>query len=239
MSMIQTEQLAKELTYMADDEWVIGSFLAEMSGGGPFVEENVAISSIAQDEIGHAELLYNEVLKISPSLHWNDADGFVYTRSDSEFRPSVLVSTKNTEWAMICIQHYLYECSDRYRMSKLIQLVDGKFKDVLRQILREETYHDRHWATWVQKMTLTSDGKTRFQESINLLWPKFLAVFTDTFLENDQELFNLVEKELTSLGYDTPAIKKAAFPRDVLSVDVKRLINESRFLTEGGVGTKW
>jgi ring-1,2-phenylacetyl-CoA epoxidase subunit PaaC len=237
--MMQSEQLAKELTTIADDEWIIGSFLAEMAGGGPFVEENVAISSIAQDEIGHAELLYNEVLKINLSLQWNDADGFVYTRSASEFRPSALVTSKNTEWAMICTQHYLYECADRHRIRKLIPLVDGNVKDALRQILREENYHQRHWETWVKKMTVTSDGKRRLQESIQTLWPKFLAVFTETFLENDVELFSSVEKELTSLGYDIPVVHKPDFPRNVLSTDVKRLIKESRSLTEGEVATKW
>jgi ring-1,2-phenylacetyl-CoA epoxidase subunit PaaC len=237
--MIPAEQLEKEFTYIADDEWVIGSFLAEMSGGGPFVEENVAISSLAQDEIGHADLLYNEVLKINPLVKWDNADGFVYLRSPAEFRPSALVSTKTSDWAVLCIQHYFYECSDRYRLSNMIQLVEGSLKDVLQQISREENYHYRHWETWVKKMTLTPEGKRRLQVGIHQLWPKFLGVFSDTFLEEDHNLFNQVKNKLTSLGYNTPAIKKVTFERDVLSVDVMRLISDSRYLTEGGKGTKW
>ena len=43
---------------MADDEFVQGFLDSEWTGIAPMLEEDVAFSSIAQDEIGHARALY-------------------------------------------------------------------------------------------------------------------------------------------------------------------------------------
>ena len=46
------------LLSMADDEFVIGFSDSEWTGIAPILEEDVAISSLAQDELGHAQALY-------------------------------------------------------------------------------------------------------------------------------------------------------------------------------------
>src|ERR687896_187524 len=48
------EALAGLLVTVADDEFVIGFWDSEWTGIAPMLEEDVATSSIAQDEIGHA-----------------------------------------------------------------------------------------------------------------------------------------------------------------------------------------
>ena len=53
--------LSSLLLTLADDELVIGYWDTEWTGIAPILEEDVAMSSIAQDEIGHA-LAYYEML---------------------------------------------------------------------------------------------------------------------------------------------------------------------------------
>ena len=43
---------------MADDEFVIGFCDSEWTGIAPLLEEDIAMSSLAQDELGHAAALY-------------------------------------------------------------------------------------------------------------------------------------------------------------------------------------
>ena len=50
--------LAELLLTMADDEFVGGFTDSEWTGIAPLLEEDVAISSISQDELGHARALY-------------------------------------------------------------------------------------------------------------------------------------------------------------------------------------
>ena len=52
------DALAEFLLTMADDEFVSGFTDSEWTGIAPLLEEDVAISSISQDELGHARALY-------------------------------------------------------------------------------------------------------------------------------------------------------------------------------------
>ena len=52
------EALGSFLLTMADDEFVSGFTDSEWTGIAPFLEEDVAMSSISQDELGHARALY-------------------------------------------------------------------------------------------------------------------------------------------------------------------------------------
>src|SRR5689334_23660482 len=54
----QPSALAELLLALADDEFVIGYANSEWTGIAPMLEEDIAFSSLAQDELGHARLLY-------------------------------------------------------------------------------------------------------------------------------------------------------------------------------------
>ena len=51
------------LLELADDELILGWRNSEWTGIAPFLEEDVAFSSIAQNEIGHARALYEIVAR--------------------------------------------------------------------------------------------------------------------------------------------------------------------------------
>ena len=52
------DALAELLLTLADDEFVLGFWDSEWTGIAPMLEEDVAMSSISQDEIGHARAWY-------------------------------------------------------------------------------------------------------------------------------------------------------------------------------------
>ena len=54
---------AQLLLSLADDELILGWRNSEWTGIAPFLEEDVAFSSIAQNEIGHARALYELVAR--------------------------------------------------------------------------------------------------------------------------------------------------------------------------------
>ena len=71
-----TTGLADLLLAMADDEFVIGFSDSEWTGIAPILEEDVAMSSLAQDELGHASALYG----LLAPLTGNEADAIAYDR---------------------------------------------------------------------------------------------------------------------------------------------------------------
>jgi ring-1,2-phenylacetyl-CoA epoxidase subunit PaaC len=48
----------------ADDELIIGHRHSEWTGFAPDIESDVALSSVAQDELGHARVLYEQVAAV-------------------------------------------------------------------------------------------------------------------------------------------------------------------------------
>ena len=75
------------LLALADDELLLGWRNSEWTGIAPFLEEDVAFSSIAQNEIGHARALYELVARELGT----EADALAFDRSLDEYRSAPLV----------------------------------------------------------------------------------------------------------------------------------------------------
>jgi ring-1,2-phenylacetyl-CoA epoxidase subunit PaaC len=238
---MEVRMLADELLFIADDEFVIGAYLAEVTGSGcgPFVEENVAVSSISQDEMSHAELLYSEIIQLNPETNWKSPDEFVYKRPLETFRHSSFVECENLDWAYITLRHFLYEKADQYRLMKLKEMVPDQLSGTLMQILREERYHFRHWETWIKKVVDHGDGKSRLQEQLNQWWSVFLSFYDGTFLENDNAMFEAVKDELKVMGLIVPVDSIKVGNRKNLTEEFKRLMALNRTMLEEGADLVW
>ena len=82
----KSEPLQTLLLALADDEFILGYRNSEWTGIAPMLEEDVAFSSMAQDEIGHARLFY----VMLGELAGGDADKIAYGRRPEEFRENGL-----------------------------------------------------------------------------------------------------------------------------------------------------
>src|SRR3954464_509908 len=83
------------LLALADDEFILGYRNSEWTGIAPMLEEDVAFSSMSQDEIGHARLFY-EMLQAETGI---SADKIAYARKPEEFLCCRLVEQRRLDWA--------------------------------------------------------------------------------------------------------------------------------------------
>jgi ring-1,2-phenylacetyl-CoA epoxidase subunit PaaC len=144
---------------LADDELVIGWRDSEWTGIAPMLEEDVAFSSIAQNEIGHARAVYE--------LLADDADALAFDRPLDEYRCAPLVELRLLEWAHTIARRWLYEVADEIRISALKDDVPLAAK-----IDREEIYHRMHADMWHERLR----DHPRFREAVTELWPYALGV---------------------------------------------------------------
>src|ERR1700748_3779224 len=86
---------ATALLALADDELILGWRDSEWTGIAPTLEEDVAFSSIAQNEIGHARALY----ELAAAELDTNADALAFDRSPDEYRNAPLVELHLLEWA--------------------------------------------------------------------------------------------------------------------------------------------
>ena len=160
------------LLELADDELILGWRNSEWTGIAPFLEEDVAFSSIAQNEIGHARALY----ELAARDLGTTADALALDRSPDEYRCAPLVELRRVEWAQTIARHYLYETADAVRIAALKQSSDADVAGLASKIDREEVYHRIHAEMWVDRMQATAEGRARLAEAVEELWPYALGV---------------------------------------------------------------
>jgi ring-1,2-phenylacetyl-CoA epoxidase subunit PaaC len=155
---------AQLLLPIADDELVLGWRNSEWTGIAPFLEEDVAFSSIAQNEIGHARALYELVADELGTT----ADELAFDRSPDEYRHSRLVELRLVpDWARTIARHYLYEAADRERVEALKASDDPAVAGLAAKIDREEAYHRMHAEMWFERI----HDEPRFTEALEELRP--------------------------------------------------------------------
>ena len=156
---------AQELLELADDELILGWRNSEWTGIAPFLEEDVAFSSIAQNEIGHARALY----ELAATALGTTADELAFDRSPEEYRCSRLVQLRLVpDWGATIARHVLYEQADEERLAALKASKDPELAGLAAKIDREEAYHRMHAQMWHDRLR----GEPRFQEALKELRPQ-------------------------------------------------------------------
>jgi ring-1,2-phenylacetyl-CoA epoxidase subunit PaaC len=143
-----TEQEQHLLLEIADDELILGWRDSEWTGIAPMLEEDVAFSSIAQNEIGHARALYELVARERGTT----ADELAFDRSPEEYRCARLVELRLPEWERTIARHFLYEEADAKRLERLKSSDDREIAGLAAKIDREETYHRMHAQMWHDRL---------------------------------------------------------------------------------------
>ncbi len=179
------EALAELLLTLADDEFVLGFWDSEWTGIAPMLEEDVAFSSLAQDEIGHARVLY----EILAELTHDTADHIAYGRQPEEYRHARLMDYPRTDWAFSIARRFLYDTADAARLDVLANSSYSPLAGIVSKIRREETYHRMHMEAWVKRLAEAGgEAHQRLADALELLWPDALTIFTP--LDGEEELLN-------------------------------------------------
>jgi ring-1,2-phenylacetyl-CoA epoxidase subunit PaaC len=167
--------LAGLLLSLADDEFVIGFADSEWTGIAPFLEEDVAMSSLAQDELGHARAFYG----LLADLTREDPDAIAYDREPYEYRHCRLLDHPRGDWAFSMTRRYLYDTADAVRLDALAGSSHAPLAELIAKIRREETYHLMHVDAWLRRLAGTpGEPRDRLLAALAQLAPDATSVFT-------------------------------------------------------------
>ena len=148
---------------MADDELILGHRLSEWTGWVPYIEEDLALSSIAQDEIAHARML----LDIMSVIDGRDPDALALGRAPGEYRNAILCEQPNTDFAFTLARHWLYDHADDVRLRALKQSSFKELREAVDVMLLEERYHLEHADAWFRRLADGPvDARHRFSEAL-------------------------------------------------------------------------
>ena len=182
---------ARLLLELADDELVIGWRDSEWTGIAPTLEEDVAFSSIAQNEIGHARAAY----ELAARELGTTADELAFDRSPDDYLCAPLVQLRLLDWAHAIARRYLYEQADRERIEGLMRSNDAELASLAAKIDREEAYHRMHAELWAGRLR----DEPRFKQALDDLRP-YVDGERGTHTQEFAELWH----EMTSVRRSAP-----------------------------------
>jgi ring-1,2-phenylacetyl-CoA epoxidase subunit PaaC len=163
------------LLALADDELILGHRHSEWTGWAPYLEEDLAFSSIAQDEMAHARLLYGLAGGLADG---RDEDALSLGRAPEEYRNAVLCERPNGEWGYSVARQYLYDTADGVRLDALASSSWTELAEVIRVIQLEETYHRDHARAWFERLSGGPvEARQRYAEGMAAALGEAVALF--------------------------------------------------------------
>ena len=167
--------LTNLLCSMADDEFVIGFSDSEWTGIAPLLEEDVAMSSLAQDELGHASALYG----LLGGLTGPDPDALAYDREPGAYRHCRMLDHGRGDWAMTIARRFLYDSADVVRLEALVNGSWAPLAELVGKLIREERYHRMHAGAWLDRLARSKgEPRDRLLAALAELAPDAATVFT-------------------------------------------------------------
>ncbi len=149
------------LLAVADDELITGHRSSHWTGVAPSIEEDLAFSTIAQDEINHADVWYQVLLAGGGEVDRDEVDALGLGRAVDEYRHAVLCERPPTDFAYTLARHWCYDHADAVRLGALSESTDADVAAVARRLLHEERYHLEHADLWFRRLAHGTDESRR------------------------------------------------------------------------------
>jgi ring-1,2-phenylacetyl-CoA epoxidase subunit PaaC len=181
--------LFEYLLRLGDDALIATQRLGEWSARAPEMEEDIALSNIALDQLGAARLFLTYAGELEGA--GRDEDALAYLRADTEFRNAQLVEIPDTDFGtaiarLLCLsafQHRLYDT--------LVTSTDERIAGIAAKAVKESAYHLDHASLWTVRLgDGTAESHRRMAAALAEVWP-----FTYELFESDD-----VAREVAAAG---------------------------------------
>jgi ring-1,2-phenylacetyl-CoA epoxidase subunit PaaC len=206
--------LLEYLLRLGDDALVTAQRLAEWSSRAPEMEEDVALTNIALDQLGAARMLLDRAGAVEGA--GRDEDALAYLRDDRDFRNCLLAELPNGEGGLdfavtvvrlLLLSAYQYPLYERLALS-----ADEYLAGVAAKAAKESAYHLDHAALWTVRLgDGTEESHRRAQRALDELWP-----YTHELFEADDLVTGLAGR---GIAVDPSALREewSATVDDVLT----------------------
>ena len=155
---------------LGDNALVLGQRLGEWTAHGPILEEDLALTNVALDLVGHARLWLDYAGEVEG--RGRDADRLAYFRDQGAFRNVLLVERPNGNYADTTARQFLFDVWHLYLLQALSASADERIAAIANKAAREVAYHVRRSGDWVKRLgDGTEESHRRMQAALDDAWP--------------------------------------------------------------------
>ena len=192
------------LLRLGDSSLVLGQRLAEWTGHGPVLEEDIAMANVALDLIGQARLLLAHAGKLEARMNGvegadaergenaRDEDTLAYFRDAHSFRNHTLLELPHSvdggvrDYAFTIIRNFLYSALMAQLWDALQNSSDPQLAAVAERSVKETRYHLRHSRDWLVRLgDGTVESNRRAQAALDHLMPFAHEFWAESAMENE------------------------------------------------------
>jgi ring-1,2-phenylacetyl-CoA epoxidase subunit PaaC len=164
---------------VGDNALVLAQRLGEWTAHGPIVEEDLALTNVALDLLGHARMWLAYAGEVEGA--GRDADALAYFRDQRAYRNVLLVERRNGNYADTTARQFLFDVWHHAILQQLGNSRDARIAAIANKAVREVAYHVRRSGDWVTRLgDGTELSHARIQAAIDTAWP-----FTGELFESD------------------------------------------------------
>jgi len=187
---------------IADDCLVLSHRLAQWSSNAPTLEDDVALTNIALDELGQARALYARTAELDGT--GRSEDDYAFLRDEREFVNCLLVEQENGDFATTIVRQLLASTWQLAQWQALSASADAQVAAIAAKAVKETTYHRDHATDWTLRLgDGTDESHRRMETALAGLWP-----YTHELFERDEVTRDVVDSgvgpdpELLRLEWD-------------------------------------
>jgi len=154
---------------VADDMLLRGHRNSDWTGLAPILEEDIAFSALAQDDLAHASALYEFVAPRAGK----SPDALALGRAPREYRSSALYEPSDEfDWAAALLRQALGTSWDVIRLERLARgTSNAPLAALSRRILSEATLARDHAERWIERLGADTVARQRLQHALDRLIP--------------------------------------------------------------------
>ncbi|MGW5652762.1 1,2-phenylacetyl-CoA epoxidase subunit PaaC [Streptomyces humi] len=168
--------LARHLLGLGDDALILCQRLCQWITRAPTVEEDLALSNIALDLLGHARTLLTWSGRLDGT--GRDEDALAYGRRDREFTNVLLAELPNGDWAVTVARQLVYSHYAELYYGALAGCGDARLSAFGARAVREVGFHRLHADRWTTTLGLgTPVSARRMQAALDQVWPYAFELF--------------------------------------------------------------
>jgi len=172
--LIEEDLQIQYLLHLADNALILSHRNSQWCGHGPILEQDIALTNIALDQLGQARNLFQYAALIITEKTGipTTEDQLAYLRDTGAFKNCLLAELPNGHWGQTVLRNFLMGTYQFFLYQELQQIASGQLKAIADKSIKEITYHVRWSADWVVRLgDGTAESKARMVEALELLWP--------------------------------------------------------------------
>ncbi|MBR9991282.1 MAG: phenylacetate-CoA oxygenase subunit PaaI [Gemmatimonadetes bacterium] len=169
----QREAVRDLILVLADSKRLLGMRYGNWMLGAPELEAGIACASMAQDEWGHARLLYALLKDFG-----EDVDALEHGRTAAEYRSIEALDAEPGSWPELVAVNAFVDLALTLQFEALAESNYLPLRQRVQKVIEEERFHAAHGAAWLRRIAASGDeGHEAMKTAIAAITPIVLRWF--------------------------------------------------------------